>query len=304
MRVFLVLSVLLLAFISSFSAQSSGLFVQDVSWSPDGKFIAFQALHDFDRENNTFKTDIYVVGSDGSNLKKVTSDDTNEYYSAFGKSRIYFAVEKAGTKVSNIYSAKPDGSDLKQISNSSKRDATPAISRDGKFIVFVSTRDSDKYQIYIANADGSNVRRLTTESSIGYFNPQFSPNGKQIVYYTEKGDGKDQVWVMNSDGSDQKLLTANVGHNIFPGWSPDGKGIIFSSSKRDINSAGSFVDGSILYTIRLDGTGLNKLGNINSFFARYSPDGRRIAYIIGKFPSSNIFVANADGSNPVQITKL
>jgi TolB protein len=283
--------------------QSQPLFVQDVSWSPDGKYIVFQGLHDFDQAKNSFKTDIYIVRTDGSEMKKISSDETNEYYSAFGRGRIYFGVEKTGTKISNIYSAKPDGSDLRQITNSEKRDATPGISRDGKRIVFASSRDGDKYQIYISNADGTNVRRLTNDPLIGYYNPQISPDGKQIVYYTEKGDSKDQVWTMNIDGSDKKLLTANIGHNIFPGWSADSKEIIFASSKRDTDSAGSYVDGSYLYLIRADGTGLRKLGSINSFFARLSPDGKRLAYISGRFPTSDIYIANADGSNPVQITK-
>ena len=44
-----------------------------------------------------------------------------------------------------------------------------------------------------------------------------------------------------------------------------------------------------------------KLGNIKSFFARFSPDGKKIAYISGKFPQTAIYIANADGSNQVKI---
>jgi Tol biopolymer transport system component len=285
------------------AAQQTALFQQDVTWSPDGKYLAFCGMHDFDQVAHTFKADIYVIRADGSDMKKISSDEKNEFYTAWAKDRIYFGVEEPGTKSSNIYSARWDGSDLRQVTNSSGRNSTPAVSRDGKRIAFVSTRDGDKYQIYSASADGSDVKRLTTDAGIGYFNPQFSPDGKRIVYYAEKGDSKDQIWVMNSDGSNQTLLTNNIGHNIFPGWSPDGKEIIFASSKRDQKPDGSYVDASFLYVMSADKSNSRKLGNINSFFARFSPDGKRIAFVSGKFPSTNIFIANADGSSPQQITK-
>ena len=284
-------------------AQQSALFQQDLSWSPDGEYIAFCGMHDFDQAAHTFKADIYVIRTDGSDLKKISSDDRNEFYTAWGKDRIYFGVETPGTKDSNIFSARWDGSDLRQVTNSKGKNATPSVSRNGKRIAFVSTRDGDKYQIYTSNPDGSDVRRLTTDASIAYFNPQFSPDGKRIVYYAEKGDSKDQVWVMKSDGSNQTLLTHNIGHNIFPGWSADGKEIIFSSSKRDQKTDGSYVDGSYLYIMNDDGSNLRKVSSIQSFFARFSPDGKKIAYISGKFPSTNIFIANADGSSAIQITK-
>jgi TolB protein len=303
MKTALLLLAAIFIFVSFSSVRGQALFIQDISWSPDGKYIAFQGLHDYDRATDKFKTDIYVIKTDGSDMKKISRDETNEYYTAWGRDRIYFGVETQGTKVSNIYSARPDGSDLQQITNSDKRDATPAVSSDGKHIAFVSTRDGDKYQIYTAKSDGSNIQRLTTDSNIGYFNPQFSPDGKHILYYAEKGDGKDQVWLMNADGSNQKLLTANIGHNIFPGWSPDGKRIIFSSSKRDAQSDGSYVTGSFVYTMNSDGSNLAKLNEIRSFFARYSPDGKKIAYVSGAFPQSAIYVANADGTGAVQITK-
>ena len=284
-------------------AQQGALFQQDVSWSPDGNYIAFCGMHDFDQAAHTFKADIYVMRADGSGLTKISSDEKNEFYTAWAKDRIYFGVETTGTKDSNIYSARSDGSDLRQITNSKGKNATPAVSRDGKRIAFVSTRDGDKYQIYAMNADGSDVRRLTTDSAIGYFNPQFSPDGKRIVYYAEKGDSKDQIWVMNVDGSNQTLLTNNLGHNIYPGWSPNGKEIIFASSKREGKTDGSYIDGSYLYVMNADGSNLRKLGNIKSFFARYSPDGKHIAYVSGQFPSTNIFIANPDGSSARQITK-
>jgi len=52
-----------------------------------------------------------------------------------------------------------------------------------------------------------------------------------------------------------------------------------------------------------DGSALAKVGNIRSFFARFSPDGKKIAYIAGKFPETAIYIANVDGSGVMKVTK-
>ena len=134
--------------------------------------------------------------------------------------------------------------------------------------------------------------------------PQSDTNSQLQLMLSQIGESiKSLASNQNKDGSNQMLLTANIGHNIFPGWSPDSKRIIFSSSKRDATSTGSNVLGSFLYIMNADGSGLKKLGQINSFFARFSPDGKRIAYVSGDFPKSAIYIADADGSAAVQITK-
>jgi TolB protein len=305
MRKLIIVAVLVLSLTLLSHAQrvAPSMFIQDVSWSGDGKYLFFTGMHDFDQQAHTFKADIYSVRTDGSDLRKITGDERNEIYTAWAKGRVAFSADKPGTKDSDIYTANPDGSDLRQITKGPGKNTTPSVSKDGKLIAFVSTRDGGKYQIYVMNSDGSNVTRLTKDDNVGYFNPQVSPDGKRIVYYAEKGDSLDQIWVMNSDGSNQTLLTGGVGHNIFPGWSADSKRIIFSSSKRDKADGGSYVDGSFLYTMNADGSALTKIGNIKSFFARYSPDGKKIAYVAGKFPDAAIYIANADGSGAQKVTK-
>lgn len=301
MRLFAIL--FLTVSLSLFVSGQQSMFHQDVSWSPDSKYITFTGLHDYDSKTDSFKTDIYVMRVDGSGLRKITSDDANDYYTSWGKGRIVFSSGPPSSKESDIFTINPDGSQLRQVTNVSGKDSTPAFSRDGKRIAFVSMRDGGKYQIYTMNSDGSKVKRLTNDTSTAFVNPQWSPDGKAILYYSDKGDGKDQVWTMRSDGSDQKVLTGNLGHNIFPGWSSDGKRIIFAASKRDKDQSGSYVDASRLYTMNADGSDLKLFANIQSFFARFSPDGKHVAYIAGKFPTNSIYIANADGSGAVKVTQ-
>src|ERR1700746_404402 len=82
-----------------------------------------------------------------------------------------------------IYTARPDGSDLRQLTNAPGYNAESTITRDGKKVVFTSTRNGD-IDIYTMNADGSHVRQLTHE--LGYDGgPFWSYDGKKIVYRAE-----------------------------------------------------------------------------------------------------------------------
>ena len=80
----------------------------------------------------------------------------------------------------DIFTAKPDGSDIRRLTNTAGYDAEATVSPDGKRIVFTSERDGD-LDIYTMDVDGTNVKRLTTE--LGYDGGAFfSPDSKQIVY--------------------------------------------------------------------------------------------------------------------------
>jgi TolB protein len=145
------------------------------------------------------------------------------------------------------------------------------------------------------NSDGSNQTRLTRDDTRDY-NPAWSPDGRRITFYAERGDQKDQVWVMNADGREAKLLTGGVGHNIFPAFASDGARVLFTSKRE----GDSFFH---IYSVKTDGTDLKRLCEQEAFFARPSPDGKKIAFTAGRFPESAIYVMNSDGTGVVRLTK-
>jgi len=80
----------------------------------------------------------------------------------------------------DIYTAKPDGSDLKQLTTTPRYDAESVVSPDGKRIVFTSLRDGD-LELYTMNIDGTDVRRVTHQ--LGYDGGAvWSPDGKQLAW--------------------------------------------------------------------------------------------------------------------------
>jgi TolB protein len=210
-----------------------------------------------------------------------------------------------------IYIAKPDGSDLSQLSHARGYNAESTITRDGKKIVFTSTRNGD-LDIYTMNADGSHIRQLTHE--LGYDGgPFWSYDGKKIVYRAEHpkapqeiADYKDllakglirpgnlEIWVMDADGKNKHQVTHNGAANFAPYFLPDGKRIIFASNMNDPKNGRDFD----LYIINEDGTGLERITFYPDFdaFPMFSSDGKKLVWASnrnGKEPhETNIFIAD------------
>jgi TolB protein len=100
----------------------------------------------------------------------------------------------------------------------------PAVSSDGKKIVFVSNRDGNP-ELYTMNVDGSNVHRLTFTTNIDYEDPSWSPDGKYIVY-ASNGNGKSDIlatsyyslFIMDENGNIVKRLTFGTSNNFCPVW--------------------------------------------------------------------------------------
>jgi Tol biopolymer transport system component len=133
----------------------------------------------------------------------------------------------------------------------------PAYSPDGQTIAFTSTtREGILSAVYLANADGSNIRRLTPPELEAWV-PDWSPDGKRILFSTRFfGTLDEEIWVINVDGTGLTRLTNNNrhwngyftgSHDLFPSWSPQGDAIAFERDSPDYRT-------SVIYTMNPDGT--------------------------------------------------
>ena len=150
--------------------------------------------------------------------------------------------------------------------------------------------------IVIGSANGGGRRRLTKDVSSSE-DPAWSPDGKSIAFTTDR-DGNREIYVISADGSNLRRLTNDGGADYSPAWSPDGTRIAFVS-ERDGRPA--------IYTLHVDGTGLSRLTTDSAIEVdpAWSPDGR-IAFASDRDAATagtmNLYVVNADGSNPVRLT--
>lgn len=294
-------------------------------FSADGRKLIFQATRD-GRECDQ----IYMMNVDGSDVKMIsngTGRTTCSYFFPNLSRVLYSSTHLGGTACPprpdfsqgyvwaiyssyDIFTARPNGSQIQQLTRTPGYDAEATISANGRKIVFTSMRDGD-LDIYTMDVNGRNVRRVTSE--LGYDGgPFFSPDGTQIVYRAyhpqtdkEKSDYRSllkdnlirpstlELWIMNADGSNKRQITRNGKANFAPYFFPDGKRIIFSSNLND--PKGRDFD---LYKINIDGTGLERITFNDTFdgFPMFSPDGKQIVFASNRNAKvrgeTNVFIAD------------
>ena len=112
------------------------------------------------------------------------------------------------------------------VANYRGSNSAPAWSPDGKQLAAVLTRDGTS-QIYLMNADGSTLRRLTTSGAIDT-EPFFTPDG-QSIYFTSDRGGSPQVYRMAASGGEPTRITFDGDYNVSPRVSPDGKTLAYIS---------------------------------------------------------------------------
>jgi Tol biopolymer transport system component len=250
-------------------------------FSPDGKQIIFQA-EEKDTGNPFYQ--IFVMDLDTGKYRRVSpgiGKTTCSYFRPDGKKIIFASShldpdaktkqeaeykkreedKKTGKRpryqwdfdpYMAIFEANPDGSGLKKLTDAKGYNAEGSYSADGKHIVFCSNRGgADDLELYIMDADGKNVRKVTKAPACYNGGPFFSPDGKQVIFRSDRKK-KDhlQLFVINSDGSGEKALTDDLNWvHWAPYWYKDGKHIIYTAADHSNPTARPNYD---LYWMNID----------------------------------------------------
>ncbi len=212
-------------------------------------------------------------------------------------------------------------------------------SPDGKRLVYRVNRYQDENStppsdVFVSNLDGTNPVRLTNSGNHDT-QPQWSPDGKWIAYVAIPAEtsGKFAIHVMHPNGtSDATLLSQDTTISDLS-WSPDGRSIAYGSRNGTTGMIGVidvasrqthwlaftangnspvwtandlyFLAGdNSIHTASLDGSNARKIPRTSNQTPALSRDGRQLAYVAADLGSDQLFVSNADGSQPRDLSQL
>ena len=202
-------------------------------------------------------------------------------------------------------------------------DYSPAISPDGKWVVFASNRLQNA-ELYLMDLTNRSLRQLTHTDELDEYMPAFSPNGKSLAFVTERTRGgmmlppvqasgsdpsRASIYLMDIDGRNQRPLVDADGADRAPVFSPDGRKIAFES-KAPTQAAGSTPgrtennDTLEIYVIDINGSNKTQLthNEVDDGHPTWAPNGKQIAFSSMVEDIYQIFIVNATGGTPKQLT--
>ena len=267
------------------------------------------------------------------------------YFSTDGSKLIFQSEREAGNPFYQIYTLDFETGDSARVSPGHGKTTCAFFHPSGGRVLFGSThhdpqtkakqkaeldfRASGKQRryswdydetmdIFTANPDGTDLRRLTTV--LGYdAEAGFSPDGSKIVFSSTRSAYADnlsdeekklrkidlsyfgEIYIMNADGSEQTRLTRSPGYDGGPFFSPDGSRIVW----RRFNKSGTLAE---IHTMKLDGSEVRKITSFDSMsWAPYfHPSGDYIIFASNKlgFTNFELFLVDALGQHePIRVTK-
>jgi TolB protein len=188
------------------------------AWSPDGRIVF---ARDLDPIVGQVDDDIFTMEADGTNQKNLTNSpgvgDFEPSWSPTGR-RIAFVSDRDGD--GEIYTMRPDGTGVRQLTFDGLGYEFPDWSPDGRLIAFHSgpSGEFDLYDVYTIRANGGDKTRLTFGAGFDGF-PVWSPNGRRLAFASGR-DGNGEIYTMRADGSHQTNRTNTAADDFAPDWQP------------------------------------------------------------------------------------
>ncbi|MGB2717476.1 MAG: protein kinase [Vicinamibacterales bacterium] len=305
-------------------------FLRNPAWSLDGSELAVV------RGTGGIAGEIWLVPVSGGSPRKLGDDPATVHSDwpsyAPDRSGILHASNRGGA--TNIWLYPRDGGAPVRITTGPGADEAPTIAEDGT-IAFVNSRWKNALETY--PLDGGAPKVLTSHMPF-IWGPTISPDGKEVAFTRGEVDGSWHVWTVAISGGTPRRVTAGDGGEVYPKYLPNGSAILFhtwNAPRRigrvareggppemlsfsgnandgfaDISPDGELVvftraeaDAERLYLAPASGGPARLLTRSPGAVARWSPDGKSIAFGGTRGFRAGIFVIDADGKNERRITQ-
>jgi Tol biopolymer transport system component len=242
----------------------------------------------FYREDSAGFAQIWVADKDLSNQHKLTRKSADSGWAVWkpGGAKLAFDSNRADpdpddpNAINDVFKMDPDGSGVVKLTHSKGFSSDPGWSPNGSKIAFASDRHNgaERQEIYVMDADGSSVRRVSTLPANAEFDtaPRFSPNGRRLVFTRYITDlGRSALFTVRVDGGRLKQLTPWGNGAGDADWSPSGKKLVFEAYP----SPKSYGE---VYTVQADGEHLKNITDNGrsggSSDPVWSPNGYKILF--------------------------
>lgn len=255
-----------------------------VVWSADGRRLAFERVHDDVRGG---RSEVVIIDTRGRKYGQLSPNKLMSWEPAWSPVAPRLAFTRASPDGGAIFVVNADGTGARQLMSNARN---PSWSRDGRKIAFTRTQeglfvvnadgggvrlvrrgvyepvawspdgrrlllaqltgDAGNRHVFVMNASGAGLRRLTTSCDEDYL-AVWSPDGRKVAFSCSRRRGSyEDVYTVNVDGSDLRRLTSNPRTDSHPAWSPDSQWIAYESYRGE-NPA--------VWIMRSDGTGARRI---------------------------------------------
>ena len=236
--------------------------------------------------------DVYVMGADGEEVRRVTEANTLNLSPSWapGGRALVFTSYRNGNP--DLFTVGLSGGNWTKLSSLRGLNLGGHWSPDGRRLVATIEFDGNP-EIALLGADGSLLRRLTDHWAVDV-SASWSPDGAQLVFCSDRS-GAPQIYVMDTDGGGIRRVSTVGTYSTSPSWSPKGDRIAYAS-----RIGGRFQ----IFTVKIDGTDTRQVtqGAGSNEDPSWSPDGRYLVFSSTRRGAAKLYLSDLSGASQAELT--
>jgi Tol biopolymer transport system component len=263
------------------------------SYSFDGERIVFER-----RRNG--RGALMTLPAEGGEPQVLLADAFDNARPSFRPDDLHLVFSSNRNGSEDLWEIDPKTGAMSQLTFDSRRVNHVAISATNRIAYEPFWHDTFLFVVDVATGE----KRQLTSHTMDNFGARFSPDGRTIAYHSTRA-GNSEIFLYYLDGSPETQITDDSGWDLYPDWSPDGRKLIFNSNREDgryrIIIANSDGGGERVLLAQPVSISDSRYPVNSRLVSRWSPDGKRIAYLVSADETASLWTVGPDGDGAKQV---